>query len=90
MQRLAGLRGHPLAGMTNAGAATSFALRTLHSLRSLRLSLCLGIAPPWRICRGVVEGVNPFPLLVDRHVRVDDGDRLLLDCSGRGLRDGYG
>ena len=33
---------------------------------------------------------DSFSLLVDRHVRVDDGDRLLLDCSGRGLRDGYG
>ena len=42
------------------------------------------------ICRGVVEGVIPFPLLVDRHVRVDDGDRLLLDCRGCGLRDGDG
>ena len=52
MQRCAGLRGHPLAGMTNAGSATSFALRTLHSLRSFRLSLCLGIAPLRRIRRG--------------------------------------
>ena len=38
MQRCAGLRGHPLAGMTNTGSATSFALRTLHSLRSFRPS----------------------------------------------------
>ena len=44
------------------------------------------------ICRGVVEGVIPFPLLVYRYVRVDDCDRLLFNvfCCGRGLRDGDG